>query len=333
MNNSTFIIFGGTGFIGSNFAQFIIANHLADKVVLAYITPPKTTFNFDNNQVKYVKLDVRQSINNQNLPQSANLIINLAAIHREPGHESYEYFETNLLGAKYVCAWADKIGCNNIIFTSSIAPYGPTESIKTEESVPVPISAYGSSKLVAEKIHIAWQHAGLGKKLVIVRPGVIFGPEEGGNVTRLIQAVIHHYFLYMGNRKTRKAGGYVKELINTMIWALERIPDDGGVFLYNFSMEKPPTVEQYAKTVCKVAGIKRFVSTLPYPFLLALSYMIEAITRPFGINQPISPVRIRKLVKSNNIDPAVLRKQNYQYLYTLESAMRDWKRERPDEWI
>ena len=161
---------------------------------------------------------------------------------------------------------------------------------------------------------------------------VVFGPGEGGNVTRLVQAVIHRYFLYMGNRKTRKAGGYVKELVNTMLWALERIPDDGGTFLYNFSMEHPPTVEEYVKTTCSVAGIKRFVPTVPYPLLLAVSYIIEAITRPLGIKQPISPVRIRKLVRSNNIEPAVLRKEGYQYLYSLESAMQDWKKERADEW-
>ncbi|SEH08559.1 NAD-dependent epimerase/dehydratase family protein [Candidatus Venteria ishoeyi] len=332
MNNSVCIIFGGTGFIGSHFAQFLISHHLADKIILADLAPPRTCFNFDKNLVQYVKLDVRQPIDSPDIPQSANLIVNLAAIHREPGHEPYEYFETNLLGAEHVCAWADKIGCKQLIFTSSIAPYGATESIKTEQSIPVPISAYGGSKLAAEKIHIGWQKAEPGKKLVIVRPGVVFGPGEGGNVTRLIQAVIHHYFFYMGNRKTHKAGGYVKELINSLFWALERTPVKGGVFLYNFSMQHPPTVEEYVKTTCKVAGIKRFVATMPYPFLLAISHLIEAVASFLSVKQPISPVRIRKLVRSNNIKPEILRQLNYQYLYSLESAMRDWKKERPDEW-
>ena len=44
------------------------------------------------------------------------------------------------------------------------------------------------------------------RKLLIVRPGVVFGPGEGGNVSRLIKAVIKRYFIYIGNRKTRKAG-------------------------------------------------------------------------------------------------------------------------------
>ena len=111
------------------------------------------------------------------MPNQTDLAVNLAAIHREPGHQDYEYFETNLKGAENVCSWADQVGCNKIIFTSSIAPYGPAEEPKDEQSLTVPVTAYGSSKLAAEKIHIAWQHKDIeGRQLVIVRPGVVFGP-------------------------------------------------------------------------------------------------------------------------------------------------------------
>lgn len=56
---------------------------------------------------------------------------------------------------------------------------------------------------------------------MIARPGAVFGPDERGNVSRLIKAVFGRYFFYMGNRDTRKAGTYVKELCNAMLWVLE----------------------------------------------------------------------------------------------------------------
>jgi len=167
---------------------------------------------------------------------------------------------------------------------------------------------------------------------VIVRPGVVFGPGEGGNVTRLVRATMHRYFLFMGNRNTRKAGGYVKELAHALLWALDRLPTEGGHILFNFSMPKPPTVQEYVETVCKVAGVRRFVPSVPYSLLLAGSYAIECIARPLGLRQPISPVRIRKLVRSNNIEPAVLLREGYVYRYSLETAMADWRHDRPDEW-
>ena len=47
----------------------------------------------------------------------------------------------------------DKKYINTIVFTSSIASYGTWEDEKFENSLPLPTSAYGSSKLVAEEIH------------------------------------------------------------------------------------------------------------------------------------------------------------------------------------
>jgi len=328
---STCVIFGGTGFIGSHFALYILAQNKYDHIILADLKPIRPDFNFDTSRVKYIQLDVRKPVEEWNLPVHVDLIANFAAVHREPGHKPLEYFETNIPGAQNVCEWAEKVGCTNVIFTSSIAPYGPSESIKTEETIPAPQTPYGESKLAAEKIHKAWQKAQKNRRLVITRPGVIFGPGEGGNVTRLIRATMRHYFFYMGNRHTRKAGGYVKELVQSMFWALDNIKRE-GCYLYNFTMPVAPTIEDYVNATCQVANVKRFVPYMPFKILLPLAYAIDYIARPLGINQPISPVRVRKLAKSNNIQPAMLMHDQYEYHYTLESAFKDWLHDRPDEW-
>lgn len=328
----TAVIFGGTGFIGSHLAKHIIAENLYDRILLADIKPIRADFNFDNDRIEYVHLDVRKPIDEWSLPfENIELIANFAAIHREPGHEAHEYFETNIPGAQNVCDWAEKVGCNQIIFTSSISPYGSSEALKNENTIPTPQTPYGESKLAAEKIHKYWQKAKRNRKLVIVRPGVVFGPGEGGNVTRLVKATMRRYFFYMGNRDTRKAGGYVKELVNSMIWAMSNIKKE-GCYLYNFSLPNAPTIQDYVNVVCKVAGVNRFVPYMPYDVLLPLSYLIEWSAKPFRAKPAICPTRVRKLVRSNNIEPMVLKRDHYQYRYTLESAMQDWLHDRPDEW-
>lgn len=337
----TCVIFGGTGFIGSHFAAHLLTNKLAERIILADVRPSQKDVwptllqeAASREQVKALQIDVRQPIHHSELPTHANLIVNLAAVHREPGHEASEYFATNLPGAEHVCAWAENATCPWIIFTSSIAPYGPTEEEKNEDSLPVPISPYGASKLAAEKIHLGWQRAGKGRWLTIVRPGVVFGPGEGGNVSRMIKAVLGRYFPYMGNRGTRKAGGYVKELCQALTWVMEwQVENSKETALFNFTMDPAPTVEEYVNTICRVAGVQRFVPSIPYPLLLGASYPIEALCRPLGIHQPISPVRIRKLVRSNNIMPKFLRDHGYQYRYTLEQALADWRHEKPEEWV
>jgi len=223
--------------------------------------------------------------------------------------------------------------CNRIIFTSSIAPYGPSEELKDENSIPVPETAYGGSKLVAEKIHQIWQAGDSNRQLVIVRPGVVFGPGEVGNVSRLIRAILGGYFFYMGNKKTRKAGIYVKELCATMIWALNSQKSKyKGLTLYNAAMNPGPSLEEYVNEIKNVAGISRYVPNLPSPILLIAAYLIELVAKPFGISHPFSPVRVKKLLRSNNIKPTYLVENEYKFKYTLEEALIDWKKECPEEW-
>ncbi len=335
------VIFGGSGFIGCFFADYLLKNRLFDKVYLYDLEPHQAKpFPYRTqllagyaNSLEFVQGDVRKAIA-WKPNESVGFIANFAAVHREPGHDDREYFETNLYGAENVVAWASDVDCRNMVFTSSISPYGISEELKDETTLPVPVTAYGSSKLVAEKIHLAWQAAdGARRKLVIARPGVVFGPGEGGNVTRLVKAVRGGYFFYMANRDTRKAGIYVKELCNAIWWVCQLQERQGkGVVLFNGSMNPGPSISEYVDTTCKVAGIRRFIPSIPYALLLFAAYGIDLIAKPLRISHPFSPVRIRKLVRSNNTIPCFLTANGYPNLYTLETAMEDWKRDYPQEW-
>lgn len=334
------VIFGGNGFIGGFFVRFLLDNNIFDKVYIfdqEALGQKNSLFRRQllgaSEKIEVILGDVRKPIEWMPI-EPVGLVANFAAVHREPGHEDVEYYETNLLGAENVCSWAERVDCERMIFTSSISPYGPSEDVKNEHSLPVPATAYGCSKLVAEKIHELWQARDDAKRrLVVVRPGVVFGPGEGGNVSRLIKAVLHRYFFYMGNRATRKAGTYVKELCNAMWWVLQQQEVKGEhVSLFNMSMNPGPSIQEYVEAVCDVSGVIRRVPNVPYVLLLAVAYSIEVVARPLGIKHPFSPVRIRKLVRSNNILPAYLAESGYPYQYSLESAFVDWKQSCPEEW-
>lgn len=334
------VVFGGSGFIGSFFSDFILDSGLVDKVYLYDVRPldnetESLRRKLLSQDIRFLHIagDVRERI--EWVPsEKVVLIANFAAVHREPGHKDHEYYETNLLGAENVCAFAEKVNCNRLVFTSSISPYGPSEEVRTESSLPVPATAYGGSKLVAEKIHQIWQARDeVNRRLVIVRPGVVFGPGEGGNVSRLIKAVLGRYFFYMGNRNTRKAGTYVKELCRAICWVLEnQNKHNEKISLFNMSMNPGPSIQEYVDTICDVAGVKRRVPNISYKVLLTCSYFIEFFAKPLNVSHPFSPVRIKKLVRSNNILPQYLLDKGYCYQYSLRTALEDWKNECPDEW-
>jgi nucleoside-diphosphate-sugar epimerase len=219
-----------------------------------------------------------------------------------------------------------------MVFTSSISPYGPSNERRTEASLPVPETAYGSSKLAAEKIHLGWQAAEEGRKLLIIRSGVVFGPGEGGNVTRLVRSLVKGYFVYLGNRKTIKAGGYVKELCLVAMFCLEELRcSASSVLLVNFTVDPPASMEQMVGAIVNAVGKPRRPLSLPRSLVLGLSYPLLVIERIFKVKLPINPVRVRKLSRSNNIWPEQLRRLGYKYHYTLESAFLDWKQDLPED--
>jgi nucleoside-diphosphate-sugar epimerase len=219
-----------------------------------------------------------------------------------------------------------------MVFTSSISVYGPSEEPKTEESITVPETPYGSSKLVAETIHRGWQTASPGRQILILRPGVVFGPGEGGNVSRLIRSLVKGYFVYMGNRTTRKAGGYVKELCEVIRFGIDyQIKSGESVTLVNFSTNPTASIEDFVNAIREVAKIKRRPVSLPRALLLASSYPINAVAEALAIKQPISPTRVRKLFRSTNIEAKRLQTLGYKYRYSLKEAFEDWKHDMPTD--
>jgi nucleoside-diphosphate-sugar epimerase len=159
---SSCVLFGGAGFVGTHLARHFLKTerfshiHIADIKLSELAGEPGVTCSHT---------DVRQPISSNLIDTKAEWIFNLAAVHREPGHEREEYFETNLAGAHNVCAFAEDTGCENIYFTSSISVYGPTTGPTDERSPIQPSTPYGGSKYPAELIHSSWRRMKQGRRL------------------------------------------------------------------------------------------------------------------------------------------------------------------------
>jgi GlcNAc-P-P-Und epimerase len=338
---SCVVIFGGIGFIGLSYAEKALKDPHIKKIFIFDIKSIEDNSNYSkanleqNNKIHYVRGDVRRPISDFTHGEKVSLIINLAAIHREPGHRLEEYYETNILGAENVCEFAEKVKCNKIIFSSSIAPYGPSEKIKDELSLPCPVTPYGNSKLIAEKIHLIWFEKNAKSKILqIVRPGIVYGSGEGGNMTRLVKAIEKRIFFYTANKNTRKAGVYIDELLNMIRWVLSNQIKgklDSKV-LYNATYWPNPSINDYAKTISKVLKIKPPVLNLPFFLLSMIACGLELISKLFKLNNVISPVRIRKLTKSNLIKPSFLLRNKYKFKYTLHQAFSHWKNKNKEDW-
>lgn len=322
-----YVIFGGSGFIGTHLIHLLKNDVVTEKdkiYVLDIVMPGEEGvvpgIVEKNEGVEYIRLDVRNPINFDFKPTKDDIIFNLAAVHRTPGHEDYEYFETNIKGAENVVEFAERYGIKKILFTSSIAPYGAAEELKEETTLPTPNTPYGISKLVAEKIHEKWQAVDSKRELTIVRPGVVYGKGEHGNFTRLYWGIRKRYFFYTGRRDTIKACIYVKELVRFFKY---RMIDNSfsGVDIFNCTFEPAYRIDEICETIMKATDMKRHIMLIPSWLLMTAARILGPIG---GKKVGIHPARVRKLMISTNICGKKLAACGYKFYYTFEESIKDW---------
>ena len=181
-------VIGGSGFIGSR-----LCKRLDEKKADFSIIDKSSSFNFPE-RTKIA--DVRSKMELMDAINHDSIIINLAAEHKDNVRPVSLYDEVNVDGATNVCDLAREKKINTIIFTSSVAVYGQVTSEVDETSETNPSNDYGRTKLLAESVYKSWQeeepHL---RSLVIIRPTVVFGERNRGNVYNLFNQIYSKFFL------------------------------------------------------------------------------------------------------------------------------------------
>jgi nucleoside-diphosphate-sugar epimerase len=310
------IVFGGAGFIGRRMLRLLHERGVENLACADVVEPTGLGF-----PVEFHEVDVREPIR---IAGSWDVAYNFSAVHRTPGHPDQAYFETNVAGAINVTNFCRERGIETIVFTSSIAVYGPKEELLTEASEPQPTSAYGKSKLLAEDIHRTWWSDDPRRRLVVVRPAVIFGEGENGNFERLRGALRSRRFAYPGRTDTIKACGYVEELVRSLEWV--RNGNELQV-TYNFAYPERATIEQIATAIAEGDGSRPPLGRIPLTPMLTAASVFEVLGK-VGIRSGINRARIHKLVRSTNIYPGYLVDNGYPFGTDVQSGIAAWLRER-----
>lgn len=163
------------------------------------------------------------------------VIYHLAAAHRDDIFPRSLYYDINGTGTKNVIDAANAAGIQKIIFTSTFAVYGLNTGMPDEDSAPQPFNDYGKSKLEAEQHLKLWAKADSARSLTIVRPVVVFGEGNRGNVYTLISQIIAGRFIMIGKGNNKKSMAYVGNVAAFLKHCLNEKP---GTALYNYA-DKP----------------------------------------------------------------------------------------------
>lgn len=281
--NQYIAIVGGSGFIGTVLARKLVKENVNFKIL------DKNKSQEFPNAWEYCDVTKFDTI----IPalNGVHTIINLAAEHKDNVNPTSLYYDVNVTGAKNVCEAAKINSIKNIIFTSSVAVYGFVEKETGEDGEYNPFNHYGKSKLEAEYVYDAWFAEDPSSKLVTIRPTVVFGENNRGNVYNLFRQIASGKFLMIGSGNNQKSMAYV-ENIAAFIHYVTGLSD--GKYVFNY-IDKPDfTMSELTGIINKALGKKESNIRVPYAVGLLGGYCFDVLSKITGREFPVSSIRIKK---------------------------------------
>lgn len=276
-------IIGGAGFVGTRLAQVLKGQSSAFKI-------------FDKVLDDEGYCDVTKPDSLAALPP-ANIVINLAAEHRDDVTPRSLYDEVNVEGARNVCEYCRRSNTQQIIFTSSVAVYGFAPEGTDEKGAFNPFNDYGRTKMEAEEVYRAWQaEDAANRSLVIIRPTVIFGEQNRGNVYNLLRQIASGRFIMFGPGTNRKSMAYVQNIAEFLAFSTQFGP---GERLYNY-VDQPDLDMNTLVVRCRSVLFGKDGVGLRLPGWLGVlaGYGFDTLAALTGKNLPISSIRVKKFMST-----------------------------------
>jgi GlcNAc-P-P-Und epimerase len=298
-------VIGGSGFVGTNFCSQLALKKQDFEIIDLNISR-KFPQNSKIGDVRILQ-SLRETI-------TGDVVVHLAAVHVDNIRDKSEYQRTNVEGAENVAQVCDEKGIQKIIFTSSVAVYGFAEP-DTDESGPInPYNEYGRTKYEAEQKFHAWRFAS-NTSLIIVRPTVIFGEGNRGNVFNLLNQIATGKFLMVGNGKNKKSMAYIGNVVAFLEACVENNEKYGNynyVDTPNFTMNDLVSIVRY-----KLKGHKGVGFRVPYLVGLMLGFASDFFSKVTRQNLPISSIRVKKFASSSEFKSAKLSLDGFIPPYTI----------------
>ena len=269
---------GSTGFVGRNLIKYLPSKQFN-------IYPLERSDSKSANGFKWHNL-------NADSLSTINTIIHLAgkAHDTKQTSASQEYFEVNTELTKKLFDLFLTGSSTTFIFMSSVKAVADTvNSILNEDVDPNPQTAYGKSKQKAEE-YLLSQKLPEGKRLFILRPCMIHGPGNKGNLNLLYNFVQKGIPYPLSAYKNERSFLSVDNL-NFIIAQIAGIPSiPGGI--YNLADDTPLSTNEVVNIIAKENKIT--------PKLWRInSRIINFLARTGDIlHLPLNTERLKKLTES-----------------------------------
>ena len=303
-------LIGGSGFVGTRLIDLLKVDHQIKNIDIQ----PSHFF-----QEYTVTGDVRDFNSINSLLTETDLVVLLAAQHRDDVTPTSLYYDTNVEGMKNVLKAMECNGVKRMVFFSSVAIYGLNKDNPDESTPADPFNHYGKSKWQAEQVLQEWYKTHNDWNIDIIRPTVIFGERNRGNVYNLLHQLSTGRFLKIGNGKNVKSMAYVGNVVAFVKHMIENETEGYNIFNY---IDKPDlNMNQLTELVCSKLGKKIPAISFPYWIGMAGGYFFDFISFISSKKLEVSSVRVKKYCSTTQFDSTKAQNTGFVAPYTLSEGL------------
>lgn len=305
-------LIGGSGFVGTRLLDLLKENpeyklHNID-LVQSHFFPEITEIG-----------DVRVQEEMDAKLKGADVVVLLAAQHRDDVQPTSLYYDTNVGGMKVTLQAMEKNGIKRLVFFSSVAVYGLNKKNPNEEHPADPFNHYGKSKWQAEEVVKEWYASHPDWNIDIVRPTVIFGERNRGNVYNLLHQIQSGHFLMVGKGTNVKSMAYVGNIVAFVKFMIENVMEGYNVFNY---IDKPDTnMNDLVALVSEV--LKKHIPATHFPYWMGMmgGYCFDVLAKITGKKLAVSSVRVKKFCATTQFDSTKAMSSGFVPPYTLKEGL------------
>jgi nucleoside-diphosphate-sugar epimerase len=247
-----------------------------------------------------------------------DIVIHLAAKHRFFGVSEKDFFLVNKKGTQNVIEAMDTQSIKKIIFFSTVAVYGDSGSAKGEETDCRPHSSYGRSKLAAEKCIERWASKHPENTAVIIRPTVVYGPHNKGNIYRLIRQIYYRGYIPVGEGNNIKSIAYIENLTGAVAFLLNQTMN--GVNVFNYADAPHMSYRRIVDLIYSELGRKSLGLCLPVSPMLKMGRTLDRVLQRLGIEFPLETA-IQKVNKQTHYRADKIRTLGYSSKFSSEEGL------------
>lgn len=303
-------VIGGSGFVGTRLIALLKDSH-----ILTNIDKQQSVFFPEITRIVNVldKDGLVSALKDQ------DAVVLLAAEHRDDVTPVSLYYDVNVEGMRNTLEAMEYNGIKRLVFTSSVAVYGLNKDNPDELHPADPFNHYGKSKWQAEQVLREWMKGHADWQVNVLRPTVIFGERNRGNVYNLLSQIARGRFLMVGKGENMKSMAYVGNIVALIQFLLER--DHEGCEVFNYTDKPDMNMNDLVNLVSKV--LNKPLPSIHFPYWLGMcgGYCFDVLAWLTRRKLAISSVRVKKFCSTTQFASSKVIEAGFKAPFSLSEGL------------